>query len=71
MESILSLKQKVRRLEKLIQTLEEIVDSFGNINLSSGAPGPNTTGRFYWDLTGKNLYINEGTDSVPTWILIS
>lgn len=71
MEAIHSLKQKVRRLEKLIQTLESIVDSFGSIGLSSGAPGSSTSGRFYWDLTGKNLYFNEGTNEAPVWILIS
>lgn len=71
MEGIHNLKQKVRRLEQLINMLEAIIQSFGDVNLSSGAPGDATSGRFYWDLTGKNLYFNEGTNTAPVWILVS
>ena len=71
MEGIFSLKERVRRLEKIVSMLTQTIAGIGGATSSSGAPGTDVTGLLYWDITNKNLYFNEGTQASPVWILVS
>ncbi len=71
MEGILSLKERLSRLEKVVTMLTQTVAGIGGVSSSSGAPGSDVTGLLYWDVTNKNLYFNEGTQASPVWILVS
>ncbi len=71
MEGILSLKERLRRLEKLVSMLAQTVAGIGGSITGNGAPGSDASGLLYWDITNKNLYYNEGTLSSPVWILVS
>ncbi len=71
MEGILSLKERVRRLEKLVSMLAQTVAGISEAGSGSGSPGSDVSDLLYWDSTNKNLYYNDGTADSPVWVLVS
>lgn len=71
MEGLLAIRERLRRHDILLSALQDAVNAIGPIVLSSGAPEGLAIGRWYFDLTDKNLYFNPNKNSTTGWVLIS
>lgn len=71
MEGIFNLKQRIRRLEQRLEILVQVVSNLGTTNRGDGPPASSVTGILYYDIVGRNLYFNEGTEASPSWVLIA
>ena len=71
MEGILRLKQELRKIRKLVNSLYQMVQNFGTIGVGGGPPGEEDTGRWFWDVANEQLYFNPVPGDSTTWKLIS
>lgn len=71
MEGLLHIRERLRKHDALLAALQDAVNSVGSIVLSTGSPEGVAIGRWYFDLTDRNLYFNPDENSTTGWVLIS